>query len=88
MIRPSVEWKPFDRFSVTVGADIFTGNAEGLFGQYANPRTCAPAPDPAVAALVPGLPPPASSECQINAPPGLPSRIFIRFRYAFGLNLP
>ncbi len=36
MARPAIEWKTSDRFSMTVGADLFAGDVSGLFGQFGN----------------------------------------------------
>ena len=47
LVRPSIEWRATDRFSVTAGADIFTGPREGLLGQFAvrrNPNPLFDAP--------------------------------------------
>ena len=69
MIRPSVEWRATDRFSVVLGADVFTGRRDSLFGQYAHDRGC-------VSALAPG-------GCLFDSPPGRTSRVFVRFRFEF-----
>lgn len=70
MVRPSIEWRATDRLSVIAGADLFTGPSRGLLGQFAARRTC-----------VPG----ASGGCLFDPSPGRPSRIFLRFRYEFGV---
>ncbi len=79
MLRPSVEWKATDRFSITVGADVFTGAREGVFGQFAHERECL---------LVPEVAPlPQAGGCFIEVRSGRPSRVFLRLRYAFDLAL-
>jgi hypothetical protein len=75
MIRPQLEWRVNDRLSVAAGADLWTGPPDGLLGQYAHSRSCAPVP-----AVVPL---PAAGGCGFEPPPGEPARVFLRLRYAF-----
>jgi len=77
MLRPSVEWRATDRLSVTLGADVFHGPAEGLLGQLDAGRGCTPRP------FTPAGSPFAS--CGFDPPPGRPSRVFLRFEYRFAL---
>ena len=80
MLRPSLEWRASDRLSFVLGADLFSGPREGLLGQYAQRRACVPVPA--------GLPLPGSGDCLFDAPPGRPSRVFLRLRYQLGLRRP
>jgi hypothetical protein len=75
LLRPSIEWRVTDRLSLTVGADLFSGPRDGLLGQYAHERRCAPIP-----AVVPV---PEAGTCGFDPPDGEPSRAFVRMRYAF-----
>ncbi|MFN7176098.1 MAG: hypothetical protein ACK4MX_04335 [Thermaurantiacus sp.] len=34
LLRPAIQWKVDDRFTVSGGADLFTGTREGVFGQF------------------------------------------------------
>jgi len=79
MIRPVVEWKATDRLSIAVGADLFTGARDGLFGQYAHETRCQPVPDVFRAPGVAG--------CEPDFPPGRPGRAFVRVRWAFDTEL-
>jgi hypothetical protein len=76
MIRPSLEWKATDRWSIVAGADLFTGPARGILGQFANELPCIEIPEnlPDAAALGP---------CQPPRGPGRPNRLFLRVRYSF-----
>ena len=75
MLRPGVEWKVTDRFTLAAGLDLFTGPSAGLFGQYAHRNECE---------FVPAvLPVPEAGTCVPDVRPGRPSRIFLRLRYAF-----
>lgn len=75
MIRPMLEWRASDRLSLAVGGDLWSGPRDGLLGQYAHPRSCASAP------LV--VPLPTAGACGFEPPPGEPSRVYVRLRYAF-----
>jgi hypothetical protein len=77
MIRPSVELRVTDRLTLALGADLFTGPREGLFGQYARSRRCLP--------VAPGAPVPQAGGCAFDEPPGRTSRVFLRVRYSFTL---
>lgn len=77
MWRPSIEWRATDRLSVTLGADFFSGPREGFLGQFAARRQCVPAPrGVGIASTAAG--------CLFDPPPGRTSRVYLRFRYAFG----
>ncbi len=75
MIRPSLELRVTDRLTLVVGADLFTGPREGVFGQYARKRRCLPVPG--------GVPVPQAGGCAFDDPPGRTSRVFLRLRYSF-----
>lgn len=77
MIRPSLEIRLTDRLSLALGADLFTGPREGLFGQYARRRRCLPLPA--------GIPLPQAGGCAFDEPPGRTSRVFLRVRYSFSV---
>lgn len=77
MLRPSVQWRVTDRLALEAGLDVFTGPREGLFGQYANERSCVPIPA--------AFPLPGAGTCGFESPPGRASRAFFRVRYAFEL---
>jgi len=75
MIRPSLEWRASDRLTLALGADLFTGGREGLFGQYAHRRRCVGVPEVLADEFPDG--------CLDDPPPGRPSRVFLGLRYAF-----
>lgn len=76
-IRPSVEWKATDNLSFTIGADVFTGNRSGLFGQFAARRRCTDVSG-VPSDLLPGL-----DASLADCPEGRASRAFLQVRYSF-----
>jgi hypothetical protein len=78
LIRPMLEWRATDRLSLALGGDFWSGPRDGMLGQFAHARTCAPVP-----AVVPL---PIAGGCGFEPPPGEPSRIYLRLRYAFDLD--